>query len=233
MKNMNPKKVHPEDYQKLAALEKQRVRKFTIYLITYAIAGVLLYWPLRLILRNTYRGAITYLVLCSLLLLCVIITLASSVLIRPKKGKRELIAQIAIISAGTLAMLFMISRFAPLNVKNAQAKTSDFAVNQIYVTYSTSCPYCNKAASSMHKAVNMYNQTHKTPIKLIDLHSSSPLADKAGNYIQFQGSMFILDKDGNFMNSTYTLHGKNNQPKKPSPSMIYQKFVRLAEANDN
>lgn len=211
--------------KKLTAEEK-RARKYVKYLFAYLISLIILIWPLKILLISSYMGAVIYNILCGTFLICAVLGIIHLMNINTKTN---IFIKIVAYTGLVLSFLFIASLFSPLNVKNTLAKTKTYQDNQIYLSYSPNCKYCTKAKRSVNKAVKMYNTTHKRHVKLINLaDEDNPLVQKAGNYIQYNGSIFKIKPNGD---STVVLYAASplGKIKDPGPSEIYKKIIQVAD----
>lgn len=117
-----------------------------------------------------------------------------------------------------LGLISVVISFIAISPINYQVNTQ-YNQGTTYVTYDMTCPYCKKAHTQLIAATNLYNQTHKNQIKIVDIRKDSNLVKKLKSQIKYKGTI-INTKTGK--QSTYTLKNSKNDPKTPSIGYVWK-----------
>lgn len=117
-----------------------------------------------------------------------------------------------------LALISVVISFIAISPINYQYNTK-YEPGTTYVTYDMTCPYCKKAHTQLIAATNLYNQTHKNQIKIVDISKDSNLVKKLKSQIDYKGTI-INTKTGE--QAKYTLKNSKNDPETPSIEYVWQ-----------
>ena len=123
------------------------------------------------------------------------------------------------------------------NNSTVSSKVTKMEPGVVYVTYSPKCKFCQKAEPARKDAVNLYNNTHKTQVKTINIDENTKLVKDIKKHLKYKG-MFIVqtDKNKRLITTTkpYTTGIKKNgkvTPAEPSHKATYESLVQFVKNN--
>ena len=123
---------------------------------------------------------------------------------------------------GFISVMMSLISISPLNYQY----NTNYEQDTTYVTYDMTCPYCKKAHTQMIAATNLYNQTHKNQIKIVNIQKDSDLVKKVKAQIKYKGTI-INTKTGK--QATYTLKNSKNDPESPSIGYVWKILNKTAK----
>lgn len=119
-----------------------------------------------------------------------------------------------------LGMLFPITQ--PFNTHAQMNQTPK--QDTLYVTYSPTCPYCQKSHANMLRAVNIFNRTHNVKMAVVNIDANTKLSRGLSGIVSGKGSIVYVGKNKTSKPVIYNLGKKINgevKPITPSASYIY------------
>lgn len=181
---------------------------FSIFMLTILAAYIWLPSLLGTLSIASYWVMLSVYLICTASFLWAMLTVAT--LWSPKL--RDWISIFSVISV-------MTSIFAITPINYQSGANTKYVQDTTYITYDMKCPYCKKAHSQMIAATNLYNQTHKKQIKIVDIRKDTELAKTLKTKINYKGTI-IDTKTGK--QSTYTLKNAKNDPDVPSIGYVWE-----------
>lgn len=146
-----------------------------------------------------------------------------------EKGDSSLLSKIAawvFLAAYAIGLIVVFSGY----VRGPQeARTNELpSVGTIYVLYSKTCPFCQKAKKGMRTAATLYGYSPiNQPVQYVDIDKDTKLANALRKHVKYKATVIKMEGRGQYKTAVYSLKTKSGKPLTVSAGYAYQKLLEV------
>lgn len=125
-----------------------------------------------------------------------------------------------------VGLIFVLSGYirGPQEARTNETPT----VGTIYVLYSKTCPFCQKAKKGMRTAATLYGYSPiNQPVQYVDIDKDTKLANALRKHVKYKATVIKMEGKGVYKTAVYSLKTKSGKPLSVSAGYAYQKLLEV------
>ena len=209
-------------------MKKLKLKLQTTTASILLMVGAIIYYIITLLLVGD-----TYVETRNMLLVAYFILLVTSATAYKNIARKRMFDDVSYLPIFIIYSLLFIGFLLPVVPSSSHG---DMKPNTTYIAYSKTCSYCIASEKEMKRAVRVYNDSHLSKIKVVDIDKDTDIAEQLRGHITYKGAIIRTNAKNQVTTDMYTAGALDSKTHKLKPikvgaPTIYNKFVELESYN--